>query len=75
MVSTTGEDLFQSLKTILSLSFFDVLQETQIFMKDSNKRLQKFVDENLSLNFEAIRKTRWQSHDNATIKIFGKIDN
>lgn len=59
---------------IATISFFNVLQETQVFMKESFKRLQKFIEENPSFKLEAIGMTRWRSRSNATTKIFGRID-
>ena len=44
-------------------------------MKDSIKRLQKFIDETPSFKLEAIGMTMWRSHNNAMVKIFGRIDN
>ncbi|XP_054259308.1 uncharacterized protein LOC128984050 [Macrosteles quadrilineatus] len=57
-----------------SINFFNLLQEVHVFMNESIKRLQKFIEENPSFKLEAIGQTRWRSRSNATVKIFGRID-
>ncbi|XP_074030798.1 uncharacterized protein [Leptinotarsa decemlineata] len=58
----------------VTISFFSIMQETQVFLKDSIKRLDMFRKQNPEYKLEAIGATRWRSRSNAATKIFGRID-
>lgn len=58
----------------ITITFFGILQEAQVFLKESLKRQEKFMGQNPSYKLEAIGATRWRSKSNACSKIFGRID-
>lgn len=58
-----------------TISFFGLLQEAQVFLKESLKRQQKYKEENPAFKLGAIGATRWRSRSDASVKIFGRIDN
>ncbi|KAG8177445.1 hypothetical protein JTE90_008629 [Oedothorax gibbosus] len=60
---------------ITTISFFGLLQQTQVFIKDSHKRLAIYLDQNPSVRLGAIGITRWRSRSDAACKIFGRFDN
>lgn len=54
-----------------TISFFGLLQEAQVFIKESCKRLNVWMDKNPKIRLTAIGATRWRSRSDATTKIFG----
>lgn len=58
-----------------SISFFGLLQQTQVFIRDSHKRLDIYLEQNPSFRLGAIGATRWRSKSDATSKIFGRYNN
>lgn len=54
-----------------TISFFGLLQETQVFIKDSCKRLNVYMQRNPKIRLTAIGATRWRSRSDAATKIFG----
>lgn len=55
-----------------TISFFGLLQHTQVFLKDSHKRLRVYLQQNPRVLLAAIGATRWRSRSDATTKIFGR---
>ncbi|XP_025196206.1 zinc finger MYM-type protein 1-like [Melanaphis sacchari] len=56
------------------MSFFNLIQESYVFFKESYKRLAVYNKENPSLKLAASVATRWRSRNDAIVKIFGRID-
>jgi len=56
------------------MSFFNLVQESYVFFKESYKRLAVYNKENPSLKLAASVATRWRSRNYAIVKIFGRID-
>ncbi|XP_050516717.1 zinc finger MYM-type protein 1-like [Diabrotica virgifera virgifera] len=57
-----------------SISFFSLLQQTHVFIKDSHKRLEIYLKQNPNFRLTAIGATRWRSKSDSTCKIFGHFD-
>ncbi|KAG8273357.1 hypothetical protein J6590_108302 [Homalodisca vitripennis] len=58
-----------------TITFFGLLQEAQVFLKESLKRQQFYSAKNPVFKLGAIGATRWRSKSDDTTKIFGRIDN
>lgn len=58
-----------------TITFFGLLQEAQVFLKESLKRQLFYSAKNPAFKLGAIGATRWRSRSDATVKIFGRIDN
>lgn len=60
-----------------TISFFGLLQEAQVFLKESLKRQHMYTEESPAYKLGAIgaTATRWRSRSDASVKIFGRIDN
>ncbi|EZA59350.1 Zinc finger MYM-type protein, partial [Ooceraea biroi] len=56
-----------------TLSLFGLLQQTQVFLKDSHKRLSVYLHQNRRVRLAAIGATRWRSRSDATTKMFGRF--
>ncbi|KAJ8898433.1 hypothetical protein PR048_003793 [Dryococelus australis] len=56
-----------------SISFLGLLQQTQVYLKDSHKRFHVYLKHNSRILLSAIGVTRWRSKRDATTKIFGRF--
>lgn len=63
-------DCTQSLTATISL--FSLLQETQVFLKESHKRMNIYLKSKPNARLAAIGITRWRSKTDALWKIFGR---
>lgn len=54
-----------------AISFFGLLQETQVFIKESCKRLNVYKKQNPKICLTAIGNTRWRSKSDGATKIYG----
>ena len=53
-----------------AISFFGLLQQTQIFIKESHKRLNIYLEQHPNVRLSQIGATRWRSKSDATYQIF-----